>query len=393
VPDELTPNTPEQLAEALRQAVADEHVVELGGAFSKRHAGGDIQDPDVKISTGQLSGILAYEPKDLTISVGAGMPFAELAQTLADNNQILPLDPPYGDQATVGGVIAVNASGPRRRRYGTARDMVIGMSFATVDGGIVDSGGMVVKNVTGLDMAKLMIGSYGTLAAMTKVNFKVFPRPPATATFVLHAPSIEVAVELRTRILKSQLQPIALDLLNRGGARAIGLHEDSNFLMLAEAAGTEQALARFRGVYEGFAAAGGAEIHSLDSAQAELTWESVRGFRTSLRTDDSALVRVSTAPSNLLSLVQKLDSELPFVARAAEGVLYLGCPNAGCAAQVRRDLQTAGFVAVIEEAPVGKRDKLEMWDSSGNQFEVFKRLKHTLDPSNVLNPGRLFNLL
>ncbi len=393
MPDELAPNTPEQLADSLREAASNEQVIELGGAFSKRHAGGEIRNSDLKTSTYRLNRVLAYEPKDLTISVEAGMPFAELERTLAENNQALPLDPPYGDRATVGGVIAVNASGPRRRRYGTARDMVIGMSFATVDGAIVDSGGMVVKNVTGLDMAKLMIGSYGTLAAMTKVNFKVFPAPPATATFVLQAPSIESAVDLRGRILKSQLQPIALDLLNRAGARALGLQEDSNFLMLAEAAGSEAVISRFKGAYEDFAVAAGAQMRSLDAAQAELTWASVRDFRTSVRSDDSALLRVSTTPSRLVSLVQKLDSELALLARAAEGVLYLGCPNVERAAEARRELQVAGFPAVVEEAPVGQRKDLEMWQAGGTQFGVFKRLKHSLDPSNALNPGRLFNLL
>ena len=393
MPDELTPNTPEQLADSLHEAASNERVIELGGAFSKRHAGGAIKEPDVIVSTRNLNGVLAYEPKDLTISVGAGMGIAELERTLAENDQFLPLDPPYGEQATVGGVIAVNGSGPRRRRYGTARDMVIGMSFATVDGAIVDSGGMVVKNVTGLDMAKLMIGSYGTLAAMTKVNFKVLPKPPATATFVVSAPSIESVVDLRARILKSQLQPTALDLLNRAGAQELGLQEDSNFVMLAEAAGSEPALSRFRRAYEDFAVAAGSQIRSLDVAQAELSWASVRGFRTSVGSNNSALLRVSTTASKLTELLGRLDDALPLLARAADGVLYLSCPDVQLAAETRRALQAAGFTAVIEEAPPGEKQDLEMWDSSGSQFDVFKRLKHTLDPSNTLNPGRLFNLL
>ena len=101
---------------------------------------------------------------------------------------MVPLDPPFADQATVGGVVAANSSGPRRRLYGTARDMVIGMRFATLEGKLVQSGGMVVKNVAGLDMAKLMIGSFGTLAAIAVVNFKLVPMPEAERSFLL--PSI-----------------------------------------------------------------------------------------------------------------------------------------------------------------------------------------------------------
>src|SRR5262249_34365929 len=162
-----------------------------------------------------------YEPRDLTISVGAGLPWGELTRLLADHGQMIPLDPPFGDEATVGGVIAANSSGPRRRLYGTARDVVIGMEFATLEGKLVQTGGMVVKNVAGLDMAKLMIGSFGTLAAITVVNFKLAPMPEVERSFLIAFPSLEAASAARSTILKSQLQPAALDLLNPGAATTL----------------------------------------------------------------------------------------------------------------------------------------------------------------------------
>ena len=103
----------------------------------------------------------------------AGLPFAELNAQLAKNGQTIPLDGPWSETATVGGMVAANISGARRRRYGAARDLVIGMTFATLEGKLVETGGMVVKNVAGLDMGKLMIGSFGTLAAIVSVNFRV----------------------------------------------------------------------------------------------------------------------------------------------------------------------------------------------------------------------------
>ena len=137
-----------------------------------------------KINTGGLRRVLKYEPNDLTVSVEAGMPFADLQALLAKNRQMVALDPPFFAKATVGGVIATNSSGPMRRSYGTARDQVIGMKFATLAGKQVSSGGMVVKNVAGLDMGKLMIGSFGTLAVITSVNFRLHPMPEQTHTFV-----------------------------------------------------------------------------------------------------------------------------------------------------------------------------------------------------------------
>ncbi len=127
---------------------------------------------------------------------------------------MVPLDPPFAADATVGGVIAANSSGPRRRLYGTARDLVIGMRFATLEGKLVQSGGMVVKNVAGLDMAKLMIGSFGTLAAIAVVNFKLQPMPEMERSFLLPFASAAEAVAARDRILAGPLQPAAVDLLN-----------------------------------------------------------------------------------------------------------------------------------------------------------------------------------
>ena len=112
---------------------------------------------------------------------------------------MVPLDPPFADDATVGGVIAANSSGPRRRLYGTARDLVIGMKFATLEGKLVQSGGMVVKNVAGLDMAKLMIGSFGTLAAIAVVNFKLPPMPEVERSFLLPFDSLADAIAARNR--------------------------------------------------------------------------------------------------------------------------------------------------------------------------------------------------
>ena len=129
--------------------------------------------------------MLAYEPADLTISVQAGVTFAALDAVLAAHGQRLALDCPHAEAATLGGLLATNLSGPRRLRYGTARDMLIGVRAAHPDGTLTRGGGMVVKNVSGYDMMKLYVGSLGTLAVLVELNFKLSPRPPAEGTAVL----------------------------------------------------------------------------------------------------------------------------------------------------------------------------------------------------------------
>ena len=177
--------------------------------------------------------LLQYEPRDLTVSVESGMPFAELNALLARNGQMIPLEGPYCDSATVGGVVAANISGARRRLYGTARDLVIGMKFATLDGKLVQSGGMVVKNVAGLDMGKLMIGSFGTLAAIASVNFKLTPRPAVARTILFTFEDIPTALEARDAAIRGVLNPVAVEILNPVLSAQLGLKDFTLAIMFA----------------------------------------------------------------------------------------------------------------------------------------------------------------
>src|SRR5580692_11963942 len=195
----IVPGCPEELAQCLADAASRSQRVTLIGNSTKERMAGPIAPSDVTISTRALNQVLEYNPRDLTISVGAGISYCELSRILAEHRQMIPLDPPFSEgasiseRATIGGIVAANTSGPRRRLYGSARDLVIGMTFATLEGKLIRSGGLVVKNVAGLDMAKLMIGSFGTLAAIAVVNFRVHPMPEGTRTFVRQFDRIDPA--------------------------------------------------------------------------------------------------------------------------------------------------------------------------------------------------------
>src|SRR5258708_1280310 len=229
------PGTPEELAAQLAEANSSAQSVTLGGNFTKSGMGGPTVVSDVTISTAKLNRVLEYEPRDLTISVEAGITYRELSRVLAEHRQMVPLDPHFSDAATAGGILAANVSGPRRRLYGTARDMVIGMTFATLEGKLVRTGGMVAKNVAGLDMGKLMIGSFGTLAAIATVNFRVHPMPPVTRTFILEFKNNAGVMAARDAVLKSQLQPSSIDILKSEG----------RYQLLIQAGGSEAVLDRY----------------------------------------------------------------------------------------------------------------------------------------------------
>src|SRR5580692_9778876 len=233
LPAVLQPSTSEELREALHSASASGRTIELFGANSKHLMAGPVAPADIRLTTAGMRRLLRYEPRDLTVSVESGMPFAELNAILARNGQMVPLDGPYGDSATVGGVVAANISGARRRLYGTARDLVIGMTFATLDGKLVQSGGMVVKNVAGLDMGKLMIGAFGTLAAIASINFKLTPRPAVARTVLFTFEDLKSAMGARDATIRGVLHPVAVDLLNPVLSGQLGAKSFTLALMFA----------------------------------------------------------------------------------------------------------------------------------------------------------------
>jgi glycolate oxidase FAD binding subunit len=378
----FTPSSPEELAAVLGAAASRRQSIALGGRFSKRRMGGFVRPSEVTVSTAALNRVVEYEPKDLTISVGAGMAWCELERTLAAERQMIPLDPPFSDSATVGGVIAANCSGPRRRLYGTARDLVIGMKFATLAGKVVQSGGMVVKNVAGLDMAKLMIGSFGTLAAIASVNFKVIPMPAGERTFLLSFDTLAAAVEARDAVLRSVLQPAALDLLNPPAAARLS---QSGYLLAVSAGGNPALIGRY-----GRELGSLGRLATLEGDVHAAFWRGVRNFTSDFVSAcaGGAVVRISITLSRLRETMESLD--VPALARAGSGVCYALFEETAAASRWLSEAARREWKAIMEFAPE-ERAGLTLWPKPGEDFAIFERIKRQFDPEGLLNRGRLYN--
>jgi glycolate oxidase FAD binding subunit len=257
-------------------------------------------------------------------------------------------------------MVAANISGARRRHYGTARDLVIGMKFATLEGKLVQSGGMVVKNVAGLDMGKLMIGSFGTLAAIAVLNFRVHPIPVGTRTFVGEFDRVEDAIARRDEVLKSQLQPSAIDLVKA-----------KSYRLLIQAGGSAAVLDRYSREL-GWARA-------LEGSEEESLWDEIREFTARfLEThENGVVVRTPCALSEVGMVMEGLPG--PALARAGSGVCWGYYDGTG-------DLQPG----VIEFAPPGVRETFELWPRPGSDFAMMKKIKQMFDPERLLNRGRLY---
>jgi FAD/FMN-containing dehydrogenase len=216
----VKPATAEEATQVVRYAITGKLSVIPTGARTKLEIGATPTRYDIALDMTAFQEIAHYDPADLTISVGAGMPVAALNAKLLEHNQFLPLLVPYYAQATIGGAIASGLDSPLRQHYGTARDFLLGAEFIDGTAAQVKSGGRVVKNVTGYDLHKLLIGSLGNLAVITRLNFRTFPFPTANSQgFVASFPTHQAALVLRKKIAASPLAPLTLDVLNPQSAK------------------------------------------------------------------------------------------------------------------------------------------------------------------------------
>ncbi|MCA1990702.1 MAG: FAD-binding oxidoreductase, partial [Coleofasciculus sp. S288] len=216
------PNTAENLANIMTCAHRNGWSVLPCGSGSTLGWGGVGKKVDIVISTERLNRIIEHAVGDLTVSVEAGVKFADLQDVLLKTGQFLPLEPAYPQDATLGGIIATADSGSLRQRYGGVRDMLLGISFVRSDGQIAKAGGRVVKNVAGYDLMKLFTGSYGTLGILTQVTFRVYPVEEAARTVVLIGEADAIASATKT-LLASALTPTAIDILSPQLVAQLGL--------------------------------------------------------------------------------------------------------------------------------------------------------------------------
>jgi glycolate oxidase FAD binding subunit len=243
------------------------------------------------------------------------------------------------------------------------------MRFATLEGKLVQSGGMVVKNVAGLDMAKLMVGSFGTLAAIASVNFRLFPMPVQTRSFLVSAGTAAEAVAARNRVLNSVLQPAALDVLNHHAAGRVGL---SGYVLAVRAAGSPAVIERYARELP--------EAAVLDGSDESAFWRRIQEFTPEFMVEHSegAVVRVS---STLSQLEPALRWDSPVVARGGSGVAYIHFAHWRDAAEAN---------AAVEWAPPAAKDQLTLWPNPGGDLDIMKRIKGLFDPGSLLNRGRLY---
>ncbi len=398
----LAPNDEAQAAEAISWAHGSRTPLEVVGTGSKRALGRPLQVAHTLDLSG-LSGVTMYEPNELVMSARAGTPLAEVKALLDDNRQRLAFEPAdYGPLlglaaglGTVGGLFACNLAGPRRLAIGAARDHILGVRCVSGRGEAFKTGGRVVKNVTGFDLPKLLAGSYGTLAAITELTFKVLPQPEKVRTVLLLGLDQDAAVKAMTQALHSCHEVSGAAHLPAGLAARSGVSYVAGAGRAVTAIrieGPEPSVAyrcaALRNELGGFGPS--EELHSANS---RALWRELRDVAAFVG-DDRAVWRLALPPSAggwaLGALLDQLDAEA-FLDRGG-GQLWLavrGGDDAG-AAVARGIAADARGTATLVRAPAETRGRVDPFTPLAPPMRTLtERVKDAFDPARVLNPGRM----
>ena len=399
----VLPTSTHEIQEVLGYAVDSGLSVIPAGSGTKLGVGNPPEGIDLILSTSRLDQVLEYEPADLTVTVEAGIQLAALQAKLAEHGQYLPLDPPYADRCTIGGITATNASGPSRLRFGSARDLVLGMRVVQSSGTVVKSGGKVVKNVAGYDLNKLYLGSFGTLGVIAEVSLKLQPLPEIERNILLTFVDIGEAVNVASEISASQLLPTFLNLFVNGAPLTdspepcllIGLDghpETVEWQINLVKTIAQQNGAIGVGVYEGqrqqelwasmcaFPEDGSAT--PIVICRANLRMTDVGDFvNTVLEMNDSSSWRVRATGLMGNGVVYVIFSEFPDGEVPVQEVV-------DTVANLRDAAANVGGNLIVESAPTTLKCQIDVWGPVGSSFELMKAIKTNLDPVGLLNVGR-----
>jgi glycolate oxidase FAD binding subunit len=409
----VRPGTQDEVAAVVSACAAEGAALVPWGGGTAMGTGNRPERVDVVIRLDRLDRVVEFDPDNLCVTVEAGMPLARLQELIAEKKVLLPLDPAGGADVTVGGLVAANLSGPRRLQHGTVRDWVLGMRVVLPDGERIRCGGRVIKNVSGYDMNKLFIRSFGTLGIVTEVTVKLLPMPAAQASVMGLFPDLSGAAAVVEKVLASFLLPEALDLLDPGAldllAPALGHGATGGFALVAGFAGSPEVVERQVRDMETLISEQGGKARVFQEAASVQAWAAItnvfRGLpHDPLRVLCTLAVPISRTAGTMASAHARAAEQgltATLSAHAGSGILRAAFrPHheasgdgaiSGMAAAIeilRGDAAAVGGSLVIQEASPRLKEQVDAWGRPGSGIAAMRRIKAEFDPQRLCSPGR-----
>lgn len=399
----VRPSTTEELGQVMASASERNVAVAPWGGGTRITLGNAPERLDAVVDLSGLAGVVDHNPADLTATVQAGITISRLQEVLGEHGQFLALDPPLPHKATLGGTLATAMSGPMKWQYGSPRDVVIGMKVVQADGKVIESGGQVVKNVSGYDMARLHVGGLGTLGIIAEVSLKLTPLPVGQSTLLAIYDDVRPSVEAGLAVFHSDVMPLALTAFDGSANERMGAVDVDGKGFLAIRLGgrpltLERQIRECRSVCE---ALGPSEVRLLSDDDASGVWRRLADFGWDDDTTPQIGVRASLVPTTALELAKALPTfaqggvlEPAMVAHPAHGTALLGWYGsdeneaAGLVGEIRDGVHRLEGVSTIERCPQDVKASIDIWDTVGDSEAVMWRLKEQYDPGRILNPGR-----
>jgi glycolate oxidase FAD binding subunit len=377
----VEPGSVQEISDVMKVVAGEGLAVAPRGSGTKTHIGDPPRRLDLIVSTARMNEVLEHTPGDQIVRLEAGVKLEDLQEHVSGSDQMLAIDPPESG-ATMGGIVAANSSGPRRYRYGTIRDLIIGITVVLQDGTVAKAGGKVVKNVAGYDLSKLFTGSLGTLGIIANANFRLHPRPEAVRTVAVEVAGPQQAQAAAQAIVHSQIE-----------ATAVELHygEDEKHLkVLLESipggidAKTETAFFLLKQF---------GEVRTLSDEEAD---------HPGHLTTAEVVLKIGAPPVDLAAVLESVLGAAErkglahprITGHAGTGVTIVGfspeneAGAAGFVEEMREIWVRRGGNVTLQRAPLTLKQRVSTWDNGGDYLGLIRRVKEKFDPRGGMNPGR-----